>query len=74
MNFYTLPHQEVRYMVYLTKGAGKYQILIPREGQNYFPERPKGQKYLPKRPQAAREGIFMTLKASRGSNFDPHKG
>ena len=61
-------------MVYLTKGAGKYKILIPREDQNYFPERPKGQKYLPLRPTAAREGISMTLKSSRGSNFDPHKG
>ena len=37
-------------ILYLTKGAGKYQILIPREGQNYFPERPKGQKYVPERP------------------------
>jgi hypothetical protein len=37
-------------MVYFTKGAGKYKILIPREGKNYFPERPKGQKYVPERP------------------------
>ena len=27
-------------ILYLTKGLGKYQILIPCEGQNYFPLRP----------------------------------
>ena len=40
-----LPNRrEVTYMVYFTKGAGKYEILIPSEGKNYFPERPKGVK------------------------------
>ena len=48
-------------MVYLTKRAGKYKTLIPRDSQNYFPERPNGQKYLPERPWAAREGILMTI-------------
>ena len=37
-------------ILYLTKGAGKYEILITREGQNYFPERPKSQKNLSERP------------------------
>ena len=46
MNFYTLPHQEVRYMVYLPKRAGKYKILTPSE-ENTFPS-----------GEAARESIF----------------
>ena len=61
-------------MVYLTKRAGKYKILSRVRVKITSPRGQKGQKSLPERPQAAREGIFMTLKASRGSNFDPHKG
>ena len=44
--------QHLKYMVYLTKGAGKYKILsrvrvklLPREAfkvKKYFPERPPG--------------------------------
>ena len=31
-------------ILYFTKGLGKYKILIPCEGKNYFPLRPKGLK------------------------------
>ena len=41
---------KMKHMVYFPKRAGKYKILIPREGKNYFPERSKGQIYLPERP------------------------
>ena len=33
-------------ILYFTKGLGKYEILIPCEGKNYFPSRPKGHKIL----------------------------
>ena len=75
MRFHTLPigrvfsylhtlliSQEVEYMVYLTKRAGKYKILSRVRVKITSPRGRKGQKYLPERPQAAREGIFMNLK------------
>ena len=57
-----LPNRrEVTYMVYFTKGAGKYEILIPSEGKNYFPERPKGSKILSRAAVGRKGKYFMTF-------------
>ena len=46
-------------MVYFTRRAGKYEILIPRDGKKYFPERPKiKKKYFPKRRSRAGKYFF----------------
>ena len=61
-------------ILYLTKGLGKYKILIPCEGKNYFPLRPKGHKILSLAAYGRSGKYFWPLLASRESNFYPHLG
>ena len=60
-------------MVYFTRRAGKYKILIPRDGKKYFPERPKIKTNTFPSGEAARESIFFTL-GLEGKYFLPSQG
>ena len=58
--------RENKYMVYLTKRAGKYKILSRVRVKNYFPERPKRSK-IPSRAAAGRKGrYFHDLEGLKG--------